>query len=263
MPGDHLLLELGDRVPADSTLIMSKNLLIDESFLTGESEPSEKDEDYQPTPEDTIGDMKNKVFSGSLVINGRGEAIVENTGLQTEIGKISDLLTEEAPTQAPLQIRMQKLGKALGNVAIGAGVLAVIIGIIRGYSIEMSIMTAISMAVAAIPEVLPVVVTISLSFGIRNMAKKNTIVRTPAAVETIGNVSVICSDKTGTITENKMTVEKIVPLNQNSQAKADLLLLFYLSSNITEGQEEHGNPTEQAIKKAAENYFGKKICNRN
>lgn len=258
VPGDHLLLELGDRVPADSTLIMSKNLLVDDSFLTGESEPSEKDQDYQPTPGDTIGDIKNKVFSGSLVINGRGEAIVEQTGLQTEIGKISDLLTEEAPTQAPLQIRMQKLGKALGIVAIGAGVLAVIIGLIRGYSIEMSIMTAISMAVAAIPEVLPVVVTISLSFGIRNMAKKNTIVRTPAAVETIGNVSVICSDKTGTITENKMTVERIVPVNLDSQAKADLLLLFYLSSNLTEGQEEHGNPTEQAIKKAVENYFGEK-----
>lgn len=258
VPGDHLVLELGDRVSADATLLTCKNLLIDESFLTGESEPSEKDPDYQPMPADSIGDQKNKVFSGSLVVNGRAEAIVEATGLQTEIGKISDLLNEEAPMQAPLQIRMQKLGKILGVVAIGAGFLAVIIGLIRGYSIETSIMTAISMAVAAIPEVLPVVVTISLSFGIRNMAKKNTIVRTPAAVETIGNVSVICSDKTGTITENKMTVEKIVSVNkEDSQTEADVLLHFYLASHLAEEQGEHGNPTEQAIKKAAEAHFGK------
>ncbi|MGL9730826.1 cation-translocating P-type ATPase [Enterococcus sp. DIV0756] len=258
VPGDHLVLELGDRISADATLLTCKNLLIDESFLTGESEPSEKDPDYQPMPADSIGDQKNKVFSGSLVVNGRAEAIVEATGLQTEIGKISDLLSEEAPMQAPLQIRMQKLGKILGVVAIGAGFLAVLIGLIRGYSIETSIMTAISMAVAAIPEVLPVVVTISLSFGIRNMAKKNTIVRTPAAVETIGNVSVICSDKTGTITENKMTVEKIVSVNkEDSQTEADVLLHFYLASHLAEEQGEHGNPTEQAIKKAAEAQFGK------
>ena len=258
VPGDHLLLEMGDRVSADATLIKSKNLLIDESFLTGESEPSEKDEGYHPDSQDSIGDQKNKVFSGSLVVSGRAEAIVEETGLQTEIGKISDLLTEEAPMQAPLQIRM---GKVLGIVAIVAAFLAILIGLIRGYSVEVSLMTAISMAVAAIPEVLPVVVTISLSFGIRNMAKKNTVVRTPAAVETIGNVSVICSDKTGTITENKMVVEKVVPVLQDKklQGKADLLLHFYLASNLTEEQEEHGNPTELAIKKAAEKYFGKKV----
>ncbi|MBO0451803.1 cation-translocating P-type ATPase [Candidatus Enterococcus murrayae] len=260
VPGDRLLLELGDRVSADAKLIKSKNLLIDESFLTGESEPSEKDEGYQSMPEDSIGDLKNKVFSGSLVVSGHAEAVVEQTGLHTEIGKISGLLTEEAPMQAPLQVRMQKLGKGLGGVAIGAAFLAIVIGIIRGYSIEVSIMTAISMAVAAIPEVLPVVVTISLSFGIRNMAKKKTIVRTPAAVETIGNVSVICSDKTGTITENKMTVEKIesVLSNEKPQTKSELLLNFYLASNLSEEQGEHGNPTELAIKKAAEKHFGKR-----
>ncbi|KAF1295649.1 magnesium-transporting ATPase [Enterococcus sp. JM4C] len=263
VPGDRLLLELGDRVCADAMLVTSKNLLIDESFLTGESEPSEKDPNYQPTPLDSIGDMKNKVFSGSLVLNGRAEAIVERTGLQTEIGKIADLLTEEAPTEAPLQIRMQKLGKSLGAVAIGAAFLAILIGILRGYPIETSIMTAISMAVAAIPEVLPVVVTISLSFGIRNMAKKKTIVRTPAAVETIGNVSVICSDKTGTITENKMTVKKIVPIEEKKpQAQADLLLHFYLASSLTEAHGDYGNPTELAIKKATEAYFGKEVLQK-
>ncbi|AXG40551.1 cation-translocating P-type ATPase (plasmid) [Enterococcus gilvus] len=258
VPGDRLLLELGDRVSADATLITSKNLLIDESFLTGESEPSEKEADYQPDAADTIGDLKNNVFSGALVVSGRGEAIVEATGLATEIGKISDLLTEEQPMQAPLQVKMQKLGKVLGGVAIGAAVLAILIGLIRGYSLEIAIMTAISMAVAAIPEVLPVVVTISLSFGIRNMAKKNTIIRTPAAVETIGNVSVICSDKTGTITENQMTVKKVVPVltEQTLGAKEALLLHFYLASNLSEEQGSHGNPTEQAIKQAAETTFG-------
>lgn len=254
VPDDLLQLELGDRVPADALLLSATNFLVDESFLTGESEPSEKDVAYAPSESDSIGDMKNRIFSGSMVVSGRATAVVETTGMATEIGKISGMLTEAAPTLAPLQIRMQKLGKSLGLLAILAGVLAILIGFVRGYAIETTLMTAISMAVAAIPEVLPVVVTISLSFGIRNMAKRNTIVRTPTAVETIGNVSIICSDKTGTITENKMSIEKIYPADKNLSEK-ELLLYFYLASNITGDEGNIGNPTELAIKKAAEQLF--------
>lgn len=254
VPDDLLQLELGDRVPADAVLISATNFLVDEAFLTGESEPSEKDADYVPSENDSIGDMKNRIFSGSMVVSGRATAVVETTGMNTEIGKISGMLTEAAPTLAPLQIRMQKLGKSLGLLAILAGFLAILIGFVRGYALETTLMTAISMAVAAIPEVLPVVVTISLSFGIRNMAKRNTIVRTPTAVETIGNVSIICSDKTGTITENKMSIEKIYPADKEVSEK-ELLLYFYLASNIHGDVGNLGNPTELAIKKAAEKLF--------
>lgn len=254
VPDDLLQLELGDRVPADAVLISATNFLVDEAFLTGESEPSEKDADYVPSETDSIGDMRNRIFSGSMVVSGRATAVVETTGMNTEIGKISGMLTEAAPTLAPLQIRMQKLGKSLGLLAILAGFLAILIGFVRGYALETTLMTAISMAVAAIPEVLPVVVTISLSFGIRNMAKRNTIVRTPTAVETIGNVSIICSDKTGTITENKMSIEKIYPVDKEVSEK-ELLLYFYLASNIHGEEGNLGNPTELAIKKAAEKLF--------
>ncbi|GAA4075116.1 cation-translocating P-type ATPase [Amphibacillus indicireducens] len=257
VPGDILHLETGDRISADAQIIESTNFTVDESFLTGESEPSEKDPAYIPDEKDSIGDQKHKAFSGSLVVSGRATAIITETGVSTEIGKIADLLAEDEPQLAPLQIRMQKLGRGLGLIAIVGGLLAIIIGLLRGYPLTEIIMIAISMSVAAIPEVLPVVVTISLSYGIRNMAKKNTIVRTPTAVETIGNVSVICSDKTGTITQNRMEVKKLwLPegeinhANTNlSSAEEELLTKFYLSSNITDDSKEIGNPTELAIGK--------------
>ncbi|GMA54528.1 hypothetical protein GCM10025857_58850 [Alicyclobacillus contaminans] len=165
---------------------------------------------------------------------------------------------------APLQIKMQKLGKSLGIVAILAGIFAIIIGFIKGYQLETSIMTAISMTVAAIPEVLPVVVTISLAVGMNNMARKKTIVRTPSTVETIGSVSVICSDKTGTITENNMSVKQVTPLKEpnesllrvTSNKDHNLLFLFYLASSIDD-QETNKNPTELAIQKSLDDTFSK------
>lgn len=266
VPDDIIQLDLGDRVPADAKILHSNSFFVDESFLTGESEPSEKDENYQSQKEDTIGDRKDLTFSGSLVVTGKAKATVLNTGINTEIGKISSLIDKEEPSPAPLQVRMQRLGKSLGFVAISAGVLAIVIGMIRGYQLEISIMTAISMAVAAIPEVLPVVVTISLAVGMSNMAIKKTIVRTPSTVETVGGVSVICSDKTGTITENNMTVKQVTPLKELSNSifditqneQSNLLFMFYLASTFDNNGNSSSNPTELAIKKAVDTDFSKK-----
>lgn len=264
VPGDIVQLKLGDRVPADAKVITSTNFFVDESFLTGESEPSEKDASYRASDIEALSDRKDLVFSGSLVVTGKATILVEKTGNATEIGKISHLITNEGTHVAPLQIKMQRLGKVLGIVAITAGFLAIVICLVKGLSVESSIMTAISMAVAAIPEVLPVVVTISLAVGMGNMAIKKTIVRTPSTVETVGGVSVICSDKTGTITENKMTLKKIVPLTElpilidfTKDKEKNLLLLFYLASGSSEN-EGGGNPTELAIQKAVKDRFSEK-----
>ncbi|MBV7392013.1 cation-translocating P-type ATPase [Enterococcus alishanensis] len=258
VPGDIVLLGVGDRVPADGVLVSATDFLVDESFLTGESEPSEKNPNQFSAADASLGDRKDRVFSGSLVTSGKAEMIVTETADKTEIGKISNLLQTEEVKPAPLQVRMQKLGKILGAVAIFAGLLAIVIGLLRGYPLTEILMIAISMSVAAIPEVLPVVVTISLSYGMSNMAKKNTIVRTPMAVETVGNLSVICSDKTGTITQNKMTVKKVW-LPDGGLKKVDetlsadekkLIQYFYLASD-----RETGNPTELAINKLTQNQF--------
>lgn len=265
VPEDIIQLDLGDRVPADAEILHSSNFFVDESFLTGESEASEKDENYEPQEEDTIGDRKDLTFSGSLVVTGNAKAKVFDTGINTEIGKISSLIDKEEPAPAPLQVRMQRLGKSLGFVAIAAGILAIVIGMIRGYQLEINIMTAISMAVAAIPEVLPVVVTISLAVGMNNMAIKKTIVRTPSTVETVGGVSVICSDKTGTITENNMTVRQATPLKELNGTAFDvtqdeqnnLLFMFYLASAFDDNGNSSSNPTELAIKKALDTTFSK------
>lgn len=270
VPEDILQLELGDRVPADAQIVSCSNFFVDESFLTGESEPSEKDANYHAADDDAIGDRKDLTFSGSLVVTGNAKAVVINTGLHTEIGKVSDLINKEEPSMAPLQIKMQRLGKSLGIVAILAGIFAIIVGIIKGYPLETSIMTAISMAVAAIPEVLPVVVTLSLAVGMNNMAMKKTIVRTPSTVETVGGISVICSDKTGTITENKMTVKQVIPLkdltdsllNVTSDEKNNLLFLFYLASSIEDPSNTGSNPTELAIKNALDDTFSKEELNK-
>lgn len=257
VPGDIVQLALGDRIPADAKLLTSSNFFVDESFLTGESEPSEKDPTYISSREDSLGDRKDWVFSGSLVVTGKANVRVEKTGMNTEIGKISSLLSKEETTIAPLQIKMQKLGKVLGLIAILSGFLAIAIGISKGLSLETSIMTAISMAVAAIPEVLPVVVTISLAVGMRNMALKKTIVRTPSTVETVGGVSIICSDKTGTITENKMIVKEVIMMKDRltscleitEEKGKNLLFLFYIASSMEENTTVTSNPTELGIRK--------------
>lgn len=256
IPGDIILLSTGDRVPADARIIEDSSLMVDESLLTGESEPVAKDANHAPQENAPVGDRKQMIFSGSLVVAGKGTAVITSTGVDTEIGRISKLLSNETTGLSPLQLRMQKLGKSLSIVAICGALISLIIGGLYGYSITSMLMIAISAAVAAIPEVMPVVVTISLSYGISNMAKKNTIVRTPTAVETVGNISVICSDKTGTLTQNKMRIEKVWSVKSEIKSAKEhfteddrhLLKLLYLASSANlEKDSTVGNPTELSI----------------
>ncbi len=265
--GDLLVIERGDRISADAILFDASNLQMEESILTGESLASEKDKQYQPNESDNLSDLKDKVFSGTLVTNGTGLGIVSEVGVDTEMGKISEMLGVEPETKAPLEARMQKLGRNLGILAITAALIAILIGKFQSYPMDETIMISLSMAVAAVPEVLPVVVTISLSYGMRNMAKHNTLVSNPAAVETIGNTIVITSDKTGTLTQNKMTLKEIwtpefgreSDITQLSDSAEDVLKYLYLSSS--QNHSESGNPTELAIVHATETSLNENDMN--
>ena len=212
--GDVVLLEAGRIIPADLRLISSINLKIEESALTGESVPSEKDCNYVATEEIGIGDQINMAFSSTSVAYGRGEGIVVHTGMNTEIGKIATLISQSSNEMTPLQKRLEDLGKVLGILAIVICVAMFIIAVVQKRDIVDMLLTAISLAVAAVPEGLPAVVTIVLALGVQKMVKVNTIVRKLPSVETLGAVSIVCSDKTGTLTQNKMTVTKIYLNNQ-------------------------------------------------
>ncbi len=269
VPGDVIILNAGDRVPADARILEEAGLCADESLLTGESEPAAKDAGFIPEKDTATADSKHMVFSGSLIVAGKCRALVCRTGNETEIGRISKLLENEKTKLSPLQLRMQKLGKTLSIVAFGGALLALLIGWLYGSPVPDMLMVAVSVAVAAIPEVMPVVVTIALSYGVGSMARKNTIVRTPAAVETIGNVSVICSDKTGTLTQNKMSVRRLwasacdpVDAKDNfGEEEKALLTLFLLSSGEGKASENKlGNPTELAIARIAEEKFPNLAC---
>ena len=206
VPGDIILLEAGDFVPADARLIRSVSLKSEESALTGESVPSEKDAEAIVKENAPIGDRTNMVFSGCSITYGTAIAIVTATGMDTEMGKIADLLSGEGETQTPLQQKLAKLGKYLGFLALGACAIIFVIGILNEIPPLEIFMTAVSLAVSAIPEGLPAIVTIVLSIGVQRMVKKNAIIRRLPAVETLGSASIICSDKTGTLTMNRMTL---------------------------------------------------------
>ena len=216
VPGDIIKLEAGDFVPADARLITSVNLKSEESALTGESVPSEKDATAVVAPDAPLGDRTNMVFSGCSITYGTAIAVVTATGMSTEMGKIAALLANEEDGETPLQEKLAKLGKILGFVALACCAVIFAIGLLSPVAsgetlidkvIEM-FMVAISLAVSAIPEGLPAIVTIVLSIGVQRMVKKNAIIRRLPAVETLGSASVICSDKTGTLTQNKMTLVK-------------------------------------------------------
>ena len=207
--GDIVVLDTGDYVPADLRIFEAVNLKSQESSLTGESVPVEKQAAVIDQEELPIGDRANMLFSSSLVTYGRGKGIVVETGMKTEVGKIAEMLTETGEQETPLQKKLNSLGKTLGIAALVICVIIFIIGLIQGREVISMFMTAVSLAVAAIPEGLAAVSTIVLAIGVQKMVKRNAIVKRLPAVETLGSSSVICSDKTGTLTQNKMTVQKI------------------------------------------------------
>ena len=265
VPGDIIRLEAGDFVPADARLLRSAGLKSEESALTGESVPAEKNADAPVAPNAPLGDRTNMVFSGCSITYGTTLAIVTGTGMNTEMGKIANLLDNEEDTQTPLQIKLGQLGKYLGVVAVLASAVVFILGVVNNIPVMKIFMTAVSLAVSAIPEGLPAIVTIVLSIGVQRMAKKNAIVRRLPAVETLGGASIICSDKTGTLTQNRMTLmqayvdgaqgEEGISTTNSDEVK-NLLTFGTLCSDGTVlfegGEESHiGDPTETAIVVAA------------
>ncbi len=257
VPGDIVILETGDYVPADLRIIEAVNLKAQEAALTGESVPVEKMAAKIEDEKIGIGDRINMLFSSSLITYGRGKAVVVETGMNTEVGKIADIINTAEDQGTPLQQKLDKLGKTLGIVALAICAVIFVIGLLYGKEPIHMFMTAVSLAVAAIPEGLPAVFTIVLAIGVQRMVKRNAIVKKLPAVETLGSASVICSDKTGTLTQNKMTVEKVfcdgnlVNLEESADM-IDIKKLVYASmlcndTKISEDDKLTGDPTETAL----------------
>ena len=215
VPGDVIRLEAGDCIPADARMLKSVSLKSEESALTGESVPSEKDADAQISQEAPLGDRANMVFSGCSITYGTALAVVTATGTGTEMGKIAGLLEGAEDTQTPLQRKLAKLGTYLGFVALGACAVIFVVGLLNGIPPLDIFMTAVSLAVSAIPEGLPAIVTIVLAIGVQRMVKRNALIRSLPAVETLGSASVICSDKTGTLTFGKPQVVQVESLDES------------------------------------------------
>ncbi len=258
VPGDIVILETGDYVPADLRLIEAVNLKTQESALTGESVPVEKNIEVIEDEKAGIGDRHNMLFSSSLITYGRGKAIVVETGMNTEVGKIAEMMNSTLNTETPLQAKLNRLGKTLGIAALLICVVMFIIGLINGREPIHMFMTAVTLAVAAIPEGLPAVSTIVLAIGVQRMVKRNAIVKNLPSVETLGSATVICSDKTGTLTQNKMTVQKIFAnvetkevgqiTNLNNETRR-VLEIGMLCNDTKVGSDNTltGDPTETAL----------------
>ncbi|WP_159722436.1 cation-translocating P-type ATPase [Enterococcus sp. CSURQ0835] len=271
VPGDMLVLENGTAIPADARVIESSQLRVEESALTGESEPVEKDSDYLGTADDALGDRLNMLYKGCTVVNGRGKAIVTATGMQTEMGKIAGLLNDDQNQKTPLQKRLNQLGKRISLIALAAAAFVFLIGQMQGEPLLEMFITAVSLAVAAVPETLAVIVTLTLAFGVQKMAKKHAIIRKLPAVETLGSANVICSDKTGTLTQNKMRVRRVWSHGDTvtdteegmTEEAMEVLSIAALCTDVLVEQEDNelvvkGNPTEAAIVRAVEeNYHTK------
>ncbi len=263
--GDIIIVEAGDIVPADARLIEASNLKVDESALTGESLSVNKTSELIDKENVSLGDMKNMIFTSTFVTYGRGKAIVTSTGMNTEIGKIANMLLKSDNKQTPLQIRLDQIGKIIGFISIAICVIVFVIEMLAEQDMLEAFKTAVALAVAAIPEGLATVVTIVLAIGVKKMADEKAIVKKLPAVETLGCASVVCSDKTGTLTENKMTVVKVFshgikdvsgPLDE----KTKMMLTYFslctdASISIVDGVEKRvGDPTETALIEANNKY---------
>jgi len=279
VPGDLILLEAGDFVPADARLVTADSLQVNESALTGESVPVAKEAEFTAAEDLPLGDQKNMVFKGTIVTFGRGRALVTGTGMDTELGRIAGLLQTGPEEKTPLQKRLDSFGKQIGLLAIGVCLFIFLVGILRGNRFYEMFLVAVSLAVAAIPEGLPAIITIVLALGVQRMAGQKAIIRRLPAVETLGSATVICSDKTGTLTQNAMTVRRIVtgtadyavtgeglkaegefrqgevPVTVEEQPLLDLILKIGALCNDAEFLPEEaqiiGDPTEGALVVAA------------
>ncbi len=252
VPGDVVILEAGDAVPADGRLLESASLKIEEAALTGESVPVNKVVEAlglaQGQEDVPLGDRKNMCYMGSTIVYGRGKALITRTGMDTEMGKIAGALAATADEQTPLQRKLDELGKTLSKLVLGICIFIFAFNLFMAGSFELNViletfMVAVSLAVAAIPEGLATVVTVVLSIGVTNMSKRNAVIRRLTAVETLGCTQVICSDKTGTLTQNKMTVVEHVG---DTQLLATAMALCSDAHLNNEGQAE-GEPTEAAL----------------
>lgn len=247
VPGDIIILEAGNYVPADCRLIESFNLKIEESSLTGETEPVEKITNKLKQSNIPIGDMKNMAFMATVVVNGHAKAVVTETGMNTKVGKIANMIIEDEAPETPIQRKLAQVGKVLGTTCLVICGVIFIIGLLKNIEPVEMFMTSVGLAVAAIPEGLPAIVTIVLSIGVTKMAKKNSIIRKLPAVETLGSSSVICSDKTGTLTQNKM---EVVEINSKNKALTSMLACMCTDCDVNYKESKpqiQGEATEVAI----------------
>ena len=275
VPGDIMILESGDRIPADGRLVEVVDLEVNEATLTGESMAVPKITEALKEPQSSLGDQRNMVFAGTVVTGGRGQAVVSATGMKTEIGKIAGMISQAEDEITPLQKRLEQLGQWLVIICLGVCAMVGTMGVLRGEPPRQMFLAAVSLAVAAIPEGLPAIVTIALAIGVQKMIKRNAIIRKLPAVETLGCATVICSDKTGTLTRNMLTVTKVwtggteytvagtkEQVKNDSELPATMKRLLEIGTLCNNAQLESagkdftiiGDPTEGAILAATASY---------
>ena len=253
VPGDIVCLEAGNIIPADIRWIEENDILVDESALTGESLPVEKDKDYLGKKGEPIGDRKNMGYSSTIIHNGTGLGVVTSTGMKTEIGTIAKLLDDDENLETPLKKKLNKIGKVLSILGIAVSILIFIIGLLHGKNLIDILMISISLAISVIPEGLPATVTVVMAIGVQRMAEKKALVKQLPAVETLGSATVICTDKTGTLTENKMTVTEYYSADNlisgsKNKITEELIHCEVLCNNASIVDDTiHGDPTEGAL----------------